>query len=118
MSHSPTQPNLQTFPGRAYKKYFLITKVKTDLQFRAPGSRFTKTLLVKIRFCFVEVPYILSIGYLFANVRFKQSHVIGQLTLPGGRLLKLDKQWEENKLQLFLYSDGEGGQVRPQQCSH
>ena len=53
-------------------------------------------------------------------------NVIAQLTLPGGRLLKLDKEWEEwdkdkeweeNKLQLFLYSDGVGGQVRPQQKS-
>jgi len=33
-----------------------------------------------------------------------------QLMLPGGRLLKLDKEWEENKLQLFLYSDGVGSQ--------
>merc|ERR1712212_920160 len=33
-----------------------------------------------------------------------------QLTLPGGHLLRLDKEWEENKLQLFLYSDGAGSQ--------
>ena len=29
-------------------------------------------------------------------------------------MLKLDKEWEENKLQLFLYSDGVGSQVPPQ----
>ena len=33
-------------------------------------------------------------------------------------MLRLEKEWEENNLQLFLYSDAAGGQVPPQKYSH
>ena len=36
------------------------------------------------------------------------------MTLPGGHLLDLEKEWKENDLHLFLYSDGVGSQVPPQ----
>jgi len=38
--------------------------------------------------------------------------VLGQhlMTLPGGHLLDLEKEWKENDLHLFLYSDGVGSQ--------
>ena len=44
--------------------------------------------------------------------------MIAKLTLPGGHLLELAKEWEENKLQLFLYSDAAGSQVHPQKYFH